>query len=175
MADDTAELLRQLKIEQADFFGFSMGAAAALEVAVRHPELVRKLAVLSGAYNQAGFRHTSLDKIYSISADDPMLSGMAQEFTRVGAGPDRFTRALSRIREAFSASDQLGPGELRAIRAETLVMSGEDGLVYPEHIKDLSRLVRRARLHLFSGDDHHPSIVGRSAAMLPSFLDTPPS
>jgi len=43
MADDTAELLRQLKIENADFFGYSMGGAIALELAVYHPELVGKL------------------------------------------------------------------------------------------------------------------------------------
>jgi pimeloyl-ACP methyl ester carboxylesterase len=43
MADDTAALLREIGIEGADFFGYSMGGAIALQVAVRDPELVRKL------------------------------------------------------------------------------------------------------------------------------------
>jgi pimeloyl-ACP methyl ester carboxylesterase len=47
MADDTAALLRQLDVEQADFFGFSMGGAAALQIAIRHPQLARKLAIVS--------------------------------------------------------------------------------------------------------------------------------
>ncbi|MGH7527594.1 MAG: alpha/beta fold hydrolase [Gemmatimonadales bacterium] len=46
MADDTAELLRQLGIENADFFGYSDGGNVALRVAMRHPDLVRKLVVL---------------------------------------------------------------------------------------------------------------------------------
>jgi pimeloyl-ACP methyl ester carboxylesterase len=46
MADDTAELLKQLKINSADFFGYSMGGTVAVGVAVRHPELARKVAIL---------------------------------------------------------------------------------------------------------------------------------
>jgi pimeloyl-ACP methyl ester carboxylesterase len=42
MADDTAELLQQLAIERTDFFGYSMGAGIALQVAIEKPQLVRK-------------------------------------------------------------------------------------------------------------------------------------
>src|SRR5262245_17393040 len=41
MAEDTAALLDQLKVKDADFFGYSMGGTVALGVAIRHPELVR--------------------------------------------------------------------------------------------------------------------------------------
>src|SRR5437667_3772175 len=55
MADDTAELLRTLGIDHADFFGFSMGAITTLQVAVRHPELVRKQVVVAAACNNDGY------------------------------------------------------------------------------------------------------------------------
>src|SRR5262249_55916520 len=42
MADDTAALLRHLGIEEADVFGYSMGGGVALQLAMRHPELLRK-------------------------------------------------------------------------------------------------------------------------------------
>ena len=46
MADDTAALLKDLKIEQADVFGYSMGGnVGTLRCAIRHPTLVRKLAI----------------------------------------------------------------------------------------------------------------------------------
>lgn len=43
MAEDTVALLRGLRIESADFFGYSMGAGIALQIALRYPHRVRKL------------------------------------------------------------------------------------------------------------------------------------
>lgn len=49
MADDTVELLRTLEVENADLFGYSMGGGIALQIALRNPDLVRKL-VIAGTY-----------------------------------------------------------------------------------------------------------------------------
>ena len=54
MADDVAALIEHLGLEQADIFGYSMGAAVALRVALRHPEMVRKLVLASVTYNLSG-------------------------------------------------------------------------------------------------------------------------
>src|SRR3982074_1055215 len=62
MADDVAELLRQLRVAKADFVGYSMGGGVAMYVAVRHPELVRKLGFAGGAsYDPDGFYPELLD------------------------------------------------------------------------------------------------------------------
>src|SRR5688500_17418650 len=50
MADDIAGLIRHLSTGPADVFGYSMGGAAGIQVAIRHPELVRKLIVMSAGY-----------------------------------------------------------------------------------------------------------------------------
>jgi pimeloyl-ACP methyl ester carboxylesterase len=54
MADDVAALLLRLQIGEADVFGFSMGGAVALQLAIRHPGLVRKLVVASASYTSEG-------------------------------------------------------------------------------------------------------------------------
>src|SRR4051812_5398607 len=55
MADDTAALLQSLEIEEVDVFAYSFGGAVALQLAVRHPELVRKLILTGGtAYKPEG-------------------------------------------------------------------------------------------------------------------------
>src|SRR4051794_6312256 len=54
LADDTAGLLRHLGITSADIYGYSLGGFVALQVAIRHPELVRKLVVCSATYTSAG-------------------------------------------------------------------------------------------------------------------------
>lgn len=55
MADDVAGLLRHLNIDQADLLGYSMGGGIAFQVAVRHPEQVRRLVVLSAPYAHDGW------------------------------------------------------------------------------------------------------------------------
>ena len=47
MADDVATALQQLGIERADIFGYSMGAGVALHIAIRHPDVLRKLVLAS--------------------------------------------------------------------------------------------------------------------------------
>jgi pimeloyl-ACP methyl ester carboxylesterase len=47
MADDTASLLQQIGVERTDFFGYSVGSGVALQIAVRHADLVRKLVLVS--------------------------------------------------------------------------------------------------------------------------------
>ena len=42
-ADDVAALLKYLKIENADFFGFSNGGNTTIQIAIRFPNLVQKL------------------------------------------------------------------------------------------------------------------------------------
>ena len=53
-ADDVAALLQQLGIRQADIFGFSNGASTTLQIAIRHPGLIRKIIVASTMYRKDG-------------------------------------------------------------------------------------------------------------------------
>jgi pimeloyl-ACP methyl ester carboxylesterase len=54
IADDTAALLGHIGVEDADIFGYSIGAGVALQIAIRHPEVVRKLVLASATYNSGG-------------------------------------------------------------------------------------------------------------------------
>ncbi len=53
-ADDTAALLQYLHVDQADVLGFSSGGTIALQVAIRHPRMVRKLVIASGFLSRDG-------------------------------------------------------------------------------------------------------------------------
>src|SRR5215213_874996 len=54
MADDVAALIRHLDLNHPDVFGFSMGGAAALQLAIRHPGLSCKLVVASASFTSDG-------------------------------------------------------------------------------------------------------------------------
>jgi len=53
-ADDVAALMKFLKIENSDFFGFSNGGNTTMQIAIRHPELVRKIIIGSAFFKRDG-------------------------------------------------------------------------------------------------------------------------
>jgi len=54
MADDVAALIHYLQIEKADLMGYSVGGEVALRTAIQHPEVVRKLVIVSAAFSRDG-------------------------------------------------------------------------------------------------------------------------
>jgi len=55
MADDVAALIRYLKFEKADVMGYSLGGEVATRTAIQHPELLRKVVVVSAAFSRDGW------------------------------------------------------------------------------------------------------------------------
>jgi pimeloyl-ACP methyl ester carboxylesterase len=53
-ADDVAQLLSNLDISKASFFGFSNGGNTAIQMAIRHPEIVEMLIIASAFYKREG-------------------------------------------------------------------------------------------------------------------------
>jgi pimeloyl-ACP methyl ester carboxylesterase len=172
MADDTAELLRKLEIDRADVFGFSMGGGVALVLAVRHPDRVRKVAVVSGSASIEGFDQDVMRMLTGMGPDDPAWLPLIKDgFMRVAATPGQWPAAVRRIQQAFLSFRGLRREQLQSIRAQTLFVGGESGVVKPGHLQEIARFVPRSRLEIFAGDDHDPTIIPRSAQLIPGFLD----
>ena len=172
MADDSAELLRQLGISQADFFGYTMGAATALHIAVRHPDVVNKLALVSAGFESEVFSQLKLEYMRKFDPLDPEVKREQREdFQRVGASLEQWVAAVNRATQTLESYRGVGRQELQAIRAQTLVVNSEQGLERRARIDELSRLLPRATQRVIPGDDFHPSIIGRSASLIPGFLD----
>ncbi len=90
MVDDTAALLRKLGIREADVFGYSMGGAVALRLAIRHPALVRKLVVLSMGFSDDGFQPGFLDMLRKLKPED-LPRELRDEYAAVAPNPKGWT------------------------------------------------------------------------------------
>ena len=86
MADDIAAALQELGIEQADFFGYSMGAAIALQVAICHPELVRKLVFASVSYRLDGLHPGLMEGLAQMKPEMMVGSPWHEEYMRMHPG-----------------------------------------------------------------------------------------
>ena len=73
LADDVAAFMDAVGLPKADVFGYSMGAAAALQLAIRHPARVNRLVAASVAYDARGWQPAFTAMIPQMTVD--MLAG----------------------------------------------------------------------------------------------------
>src|SRR3712207_2495547 len=83
MADDTVAALQHLRIKEADFFGFSMGAGVALQVAIRHPEVARKLVLASVTYRLDGVHPGMMEGLGEMKPEMMHGSPWHEEYVRI--------------------------------------------------------------------------------------------
>lgn len=146
-ADDVAALLKKLNIEQADIFGFSNGASVGMQVALRHPQLVRKLIFASSITKRAGAYPQLWDfmKRADISNMPPPLK---EAFLKVNPDPAKLKvmhdKDADRMRNFKDISDQA----LRTLKVPTLILTGDRDVAKPEHALELNKLIPRSRLSI---------------------------
>ena len=182
-ADDVAALLRHLGIPQADLFGFSNGASVALQVAVRHPGLVRKLVFASSMTRRDGAR-PELWQFMAQATFSDMPQALKDAFLRVNPDTARLRTMHDKDAERMQNFKDVSDDLVRSVRAPTLIVIGDRDIVKPEHAIELSRLLPDARLLIVPGG--HGDYLGEAvmteeatrqpeltAALIESFLGNP--
>ena len=138
MADDVSGLLKHLKIDSADILGYSMGGGIAFQVAVRHPEQVRRLVVLSGTYSHDGW-WPDVEAMYpTINADMFKGSPIEKQYDSLGNDPAHFPEFVKKV-----ISIDLKPydwsKDVKNIKVPIFMAIGDaDGVRY-EHALELFR------------------------------------
>jgi pimeloyl-ACP methyl ester carboxylesterase len=156
-ADDVAELLRQLNISGADIFGFSNGGNTAMQVAIRHPERVRKLILASVFYKRDGMypwfwegmkqaRLENMPKVYQ----NEYLS-----ITHSQAGLQNMHDKDAKRMQTFKDWKE---EDIRSIQSPSLIVVGDQDVVRPEHAVEKYRLLPHGRLSIFPSS--HGSYMG---------------
>jgi pimeloyl-ACP methyl ester carboxylesterase len=173
-ADDTAALLRHLRIERADFFGYSNGGNIALQVAIRHPALVRKLVVASAMFRRDGLPPEFWESMRSATVEN-MPAELREAYLRVAPHPEQLSTFHDKCVKRMLEFRDMRPEEIRSIRAPTLVMVADGDIVRPEHAVEMFRLLPNAQLAVLPGTDHM-TLVHRAdwqVSMIGAFLDAP--
>lgn len=188
MAEDTTELLRQLKIEKADFFGYSMGSAIAMQIAIKHSDLVRKLVVVSPSYNNDGLYPEVLEGEDKMKPEDLDGSEWQKDYMRIAPNPEHWHILIAKEQQLTREFKGWTPDEIQSIKTPTFIIIGDSDIVLPEHVIEIFKLLGggvagdlaglpRSRLAILPGTTHI-TLVGRADWLLPmieEFLNAPVS
>ncbi len=191
MADDVAALLRHLEVGEADVFGFSMGGGVALQVAIRHPEVVRKLVVVSAAHTSDSMHPELLEMIPSITPEVFAGTPIEEDYLRTAPNPDDFPTLVAKLKQLDMEHFAWPSEDVRGIAAPTLLVVGDSDAVRLEHVIELFRLLGggvmgdlaglpKSQLAVLPGTTHFmppgSGILDRAdwlLAIIPPFLDAP--
>jgi pimeloyl-ACP methyl ester carboxylesterase len=191
MADDVAALLRHLGVEDADVFGYSMGGSVALQVAIQHPEVVRKLVVASASYASDGMHHELLEMIPTITPEAFAGTPIEEAYLRTAPNPEDFPALVAKLKRLDMEPFAWPPEDIRGIVAPALLIVGDSDAIRLEHAVEMFRLLGggvmgdmgglpKSQLAVLPGTTHFvppgSAVLDRAdwlASMIGGFLDAP--
>ena len=140
LADDVAALLDHLKIPRADLIGYSMGGGLAMQCAIRHPEKVRKVVVISARFRHDGWVKEALDGFPQLTAETFKGSPIETEYKKLSPTPNEFPNFVKHLLAAAAKPDDLGADKLKATKAPMFFIHGDADGVRLDHIAEMFRL-----------------------------------
>ncbi len=135
MAGDIAALIKHLGLEEADVMGYSLGGGVALRTAIQHPEVVRKLVLVSTPFKRDGWYPEILAGMGQMGPQvaEPMKqTPMYQLYASIAPKPEDWPVLLTRLGDLLR-QDYDWSNEVAAIKAPTLIVVGDADSVRTAH------------------------------------------
>jgi pimeloyl-ACP methyl ester carboxylesterase len=140
LADDVAAFMDAVGLEKADVFGYSMGAAAGLQLAIRHPEKVDRLVAASVSYDESGFQPAFAAMIPSMTPEMFVGTPMEDDYRKLAVNKDGF-RALVEKLIALEHEPLAWGAEVAALETPVLIITGDADVATLEHAVAMFRLL----------------------------------
>lgn len=143
IADDMASVLKALGYKQVDALGYSFGGGVAFRLAVQHPEMVRRLAMVSAGFAQDGFypeMRPQQAAVGAAAADTLKGTPMYDSYVAVAPNPEDFPRLLDAMgaymRTEFNYADDVGK-----LKMPVMIVFGDSDMYRTEHIVEFYKLL----------------------------------
>jgi len=143
MGDDMAVIVRQLGHDQVDAMGYSLGGGVAFRFAAQHPDLVRRLVIISAGFKTEGFHPEMLPMQGQMSgamADMMKDTPMYQSYVKVAPHPEDFPKLLDRIadymRQPFDFTD-----DIQKLTMPVMLVFGDSDMYTTAHMAEFYNLL----------------------------------
>jgi pimeloyl-ACP methyl ester carboxylesterase len=134
MGDDVAALIGHLKLAKADVMGYSLGADVALQTAIRHPEVVDRLVLVSGTMRQDGSYPEVVAAFNQLGANAAKLGGNVKASPLAQAYPDvDWTKLFSKVGDLTKRPFDWS-ADIAKVQARTLLVFADADSIRPEHM-----------------------------------------
>jgi len=143
MAGDIAALIDHLGLDKPDVMGFSLGGGVALQTAVKYPDKVRRLVVVSANIRRDAIPAEMLaqqGQVSGAAADFMKDTPMYQVYQRVAPRPEDFPRLLDKIGESMSKDFDFSD-EVRGLQMPTLIVAADADMAPPSHYIEVFKLL----------------------------------
>ncbi len=174
-ANDVVALLKYLGIYKADFFGESYGGVIATMLALRHPELVRRVANYGATFGPSQIA-LNMEMLRFSVAPNPDSRGFRFQrdtYKKVAPHPEYWPKFWSKVSsiqwEGFSNE------ELASIKVPVLIAVGDHDFVRLEHAVETFKLIPNAELAVIPDAGHFALFSEQQRVILAveKFLEKP--
>ena len=143
MGDDMAVILKQLGYSQVDVLGYSMGGGVAFRLAMQHPEMVRRLALVSAGFAQSGFYPELLPMQAQVGAGMAEImknTPMYKSYMAVAPKPEDFPKLLDRMGE-FMRTPYDWSEDVKKLKMPVMLIYGDSDMFRLEHVVEFYHLL----------------------------------
>lgn len=171
-ADDVAALVKHLRLDKADFFGFSNGGTTTLQIAIRHPEIVDHIVLGSPLSKRNGIPGPFWDFMKQASLDN-MPEQLKEGYKKVAKDPGGLQNMHDKDAKRMVNFKDIADEKIASIQVPALIIIGDKDVITPEHALEMHRMIKNSQLAIIPGV--HGEYFGEITTLKPNQKQTYPA
>jgi len=135
MGNDMAGVFKKIGYDKVDVLGYSMGGGVAFQFAVRHPQMVRRLVLVSTPFAQDGFYPEMLPQQAALGAamaEQMKETPIYKSYAAIAPHPEEFPKLLDQM-GAYMRKPYDWSADVRKLTMPVMLIYGDSDMFRPEH------------------------------------------